>query len=231
LPGAQVFWQQLERLTLRTAEAQCWELGQQRLAVPSDLERTITDIGAWLSTGNTSRHLDRLADRSTLLQVAVAAQLALRGHSQEHPLGVALGRMLRAYTIARQLGDDSGDWVDDLGRGRVNLVAACIAHRMKEVGAVRSYRTLDVDRMAGYYLYDDDLFAELQRVTMEACAAAGDAIAVYQSTYLMDLVNDLADRLCCGYEQAQIRRSRLRALLAPLSHAGCASAPLGSLRL
>ena len=65
-------------------------------------------------------NLDRLADRSALLQLAVVAQLRLRGYGQVHPLGKALIEMLRHYAIARQIGDDLGDWVDDLRNGRPN---------------------------------------------------------------------------------------------------------------
>ena len=205
-PGDQVFWDAFEALSLATAEAHCWEQGGR-----SGLDGRVT-VAAMAGFED----LDRLADRSALLQLAVVAQLRLCGYDQEHALGKALVEMLRHYAIARQIGDDLGDWVDDLRNGRLNYVSARIVQRMVETGAVENGAELDVERMAGYFLYDDDLLAAIHQVAQSACHQARSSIAPYGSQYLEALVDELAGCLERSYSAAVERRRKLRAALAPL---------------
>jgi hypothetical protein len=209
LPGDQVFWDAFEALSLTTAEAHCWEQGGR-----TGLKGRVT-VAAMAGFDN----LDRLADRSALLQLSVVAQLRLRGYHQEHPLGKALVGMLRHYAIARQIGDDLGDWVDDLRDGRLNYVSARIGQRMVETGAVESCTELDVERMAGYFLYEDELLTAIHQVALSACRRARSSIAPYGSQHLEALVDELAGRLERSYGAALDRRRRLRAALAPLDPA------------
>jgi hypothetical protein len=209
LPGDQVFWDAFEALSLTAAEAHCWEQGWRfgldgRVAVAA---MTGFDDPA------------RLADRSALLQLAVVAQLRLHGYDQEHPLGKALAELLRHYAIARQIGDDLGDWVNDLQGGQLNYVSARIVQRMVETGAVENSTEVDVEPMAGYFLYDDELLADIQQVAMAACRRARRSIAPHRSQYLEALVDELTGRLERSYEAAVERRRRLRAALAPLDPA------------
>jgi hypothetical protein len=203
LPGDQVFWDAFEALSLTAAEAHCWEQGSRPGLAVAGFD-----------------DLDRLADRSALLQLAVVAQLRLRGYDQEHPLGRALTEMLRHYAIARQIGDDLGDWVDDLQGGRLNYVSARIVQRMVETGAVENGAELDVERMAGYFLYDDELLAGIQQVAMAACHRARRCITPYGSRHLEALVDELAGRLEHSYKAAVEGRRRLRGGLAPLDPTG-----------
>ena len=207
LTGDQVFWDAFEALSLTAAEAHFWEQGWR-----SGLDGSV-------AAAATARcdDLDRLADRSALLQLAVVAQLRLRGYDENHPRGRALTEMLRQYAIARQIGDDLGDWVDDLRNGRLNYVSARIVQRMVETGAVENGAELDVERMAGYFLYDDDLLASLQQAAMAACHRARTSIAPYGSQHLEALVDELARRLEHSFKAAVERRRRLRAALAPLN--------------
>ncbi len=207
LPGDQVFWDAFEALSLTAAEAHCWEQGRR-----SGLDGRVT-VAAMAGFDN----LDRLADRSALLQLVVVAELRLRGYDQEHPPGKALVEMLRQYAIARQIGDDLGDWVDDLRNGRLNYVSARIVQRMVETGAVESCAELDVERMAGFFLYDDELLTSIHQVTLSACRRARSSIAPYRSQHLEALVDELAERLERSYGAAVEGRRKLRAALAPLS--------------
>jgi tRNA G26 N,N-dimethylase Trm1 len=120
--------------------------------------------------------------------------------------------MLRHYAIARQIGDDRTDWSDDLQRERLNYVAAHIMRHMKDTGAIQSYAELDVERMAGYFLYDDALFAGIQRTILEHCRRAGQSIAPYNPLYLGALVDELTERIESGYEAALSARHRLQNL-------------------
>ncbi len=206
LPGDQIFWDAFEALSLTAAEAHCWEQGWR---FGSDGRVAAAAVARF-------DDLDRLADRSALLQLAVVVHLRLHGYDEDHPLGKALTEMLRHYAIARQIGDDLGDWVDDLRNGRLNYVSARIVLRMVETGTVKHGAELDVEHMAGYLLYDDELLADIQQVALAACQQARSSIAPYGSQYLEALVDELAERLERNYKAAMERRRRLRAALAPL---------------
>lgn len=210
LPGDKGFWAAFQALSLESAEAHCWEQGRhfQTLANLDSLE---IDPGAFDLDDP-----DRLAARSAPLRLAVVAQLSLRGYVSEHPLGTALDEMLRQYTMARQIGDDRTDWAKDLRRGRLNYVSARILRRMVETGAVHSAAELDADRLAGYFLYDDDLFADIQGVALAACQRAAQAIAPYHSLYLTALVDDLAKQTVHSYQVALEARRKTQGLFAPL---------------
>jgi hypothetical protein len=204
LPGHNAFWDAFQRLSLTAAEAHCWEQRVYRLP--------LTEVHDEAAPRDDADDLAFLADRSALLQLAVVAQFALHGHDQDHPLRLALAETLRQYAIARQIGDDRTDWLEDLRQGRLNYVSACIARRMKETGAIRAHADLDVDQMAGFFLYHDDLFATIQREAMTACQRAAEAIALHNSRYLDGLIARLAERLERGYEAALDSRCELRAL-------------------
>ena len=141
LPGSSVFWTAFQRLSLAAAEAHFWEQRHHLLPL-AEPEGEGFDLD----------DLDRLADRSALLQVPVIAQFALCGCSPEDPRCGALAQMLRHYATARQIADDRTDWLKDLQRGRLNYVSARIARRMVETGAADSYTELDANWMAGYLL-------------------------------------------------------------------------------
>lgn len=205
LPGHEAFWTAYQRLSLTSAEAHLWEQ-RRHFRTFADLEAGTLEPGAF-----DLENLDRLADRSALLQLAVVAQCALRNHDTEHPRYQALTEMLRQYTIARQIGDDRTDWVEDLRNGRLNYASARTARRMVETGAAQSYAELDANWMAGYFLYDDELFAEIQRAAMTACQRAAQSIAGHDSAYLAELVSELAGRLECGYNAASHSRRKLKA--------------------
>jgi hypothetical protein len=205
LPDHESFWEAFERLSLASSEACTWEQ-RRHLKHLGDLEAGGPDLG----------DLNRLADRSALLRLAVAAQFALRGLEQEHPMCTALSEMLRHYAIARQIGDDRTDWVQDLQNGQLNHVSYRLLRRMLESSAIASFAELDVDRMMGYYLYDDELFASIQQEALGACQRAAQSIAPYGSRPLDSLVNELAQQLEHSYRSALVSRRRLQATFAPL---------------
>jgi len=207
LPGDHAFWDAFEALSLTAAEAHCWEQGWRF--------GTLTDLDGLDPKTFGLDDLDRLAERSALLQLAVVAQLRLRGYDQDRPLGRALAEMLRHYAIARQIGDDLADWVDDLQDGRLNYASARIVQRMVETGAVQACAELNVERMVGYFLYDDDLLSGIQRVALASCRRAARSIAPYGSAHLEALVGELEGTLARGYETTVEGRRRLRAVFTP----------------
>jgi hypothetical protein len=205
LPRHSAFWEAFQHLSLTSAEAHLWEQ-RRRFQIFAGLEASALDPEAF-----DLDDLDRLADRSALLQFSVVAQFALQGLDREHPLCQALVQMLRHYAIARQIGDDLADWVADLQRGRLNYVSARVVRRLVESGAVQAGSALDADRMAGYFLYDDGLFADIQQVAMAACQRATDSLVPFETPYLDALVAALAAQLERSYRAALDNRRELRA--------------------
>ena len=203
LPDRASFWEAFERLSLTSSEACAWEQ-----------QRRIEDLADPDECAPGQRDLEHLADRSSLLQLAVVAQFALRGIEQEHPLCTTLTEMLRHYAIARQIGDDRSDWAQDLQNGQLNHVSCRLARRMLASGAIESFVELDVERMMGYYLHDDELFAGIQQEAMAACRRAAQCIALYRSRPLDSLVSELAQQLEHGYQDALESRHRLQAVFA-----------------
>ena len=210
LPGHLSFWESFERLSLVTSEASAWE--QRRSLENLALANPDQDDQGWANSGQ--QDLVRVAERSSLLQLAPVAQFALRGIEEGHPLLTALVDTLRLYAIARQIGDDRSDWVQDLQNGRLNYISSRLARRMLQTGTITSFAELDVERMVGYYLMDDELFASIQQEAMEACRQAAACIALYGSRPLDSLVCDLAQRLERGYRDALERRHVLQAIFA-----------------
>lgn len=208
--GDAAFWQAFEALSLASAEAHCWEQ-RRHFRTFADLDGEGFDRAAF-----DFDDLDRLADRSALLQLSTVAQLRLRGYGQDHPLHAALRQMLHHYAIGRQIGDDWSDWAADLERGRLNYVSARIARRMKEKGAVQDYAGLDVEWMVGHFLYDDELLTDIYRVALGACRRAAESIAPYAPRYLGALVDELREQTESNYRAALEARGELQALFSPL---------------
>jgi hypothetical protein len=199
LAGEESFWTAYEALSLASAEAHCceWRSHFQTFVGLDDAVLEVDD-------------LDCLADRSALLRLSAVAQLSLYGYGPEDPLHAALQEMLRHYGIGRQIGDDRTDWAEDLQNGRLNYVSTRIARRMKETGVIQDYAELDIERMVGYFLYDDELFADIQNVALAACQEALEILAHYESAYLGAWVDELTERTKRNYEAAVSSRRRLR---------------------
>ena len=213
LPGHPSFWEAFERLSITSAKACAWEQ-QRRLENLPDLDAYDPGQRDLDAADSDPADQDRIADRSSLMQLAVVAQFALRGIEQEHPLCTTLTEMLRHYAIARQIGDDRSDWPQDLQHGQLNYVSCRLARRMMASGAIESFAELDPERMMGYYLYDDELFATIQQEAMAACKRAAQCIAPYRSRPLDSLVSDLAQQLERGCREGLESRHRLQAVFA-----------------
>ncbi len=210
LPGDEAFWDAFQALSLESAEAYVWEQ-RRHLQSLADLDVLEYDPDAF-----DLDDLDRLAGRSALLRLAALAPLALRGYRPADPLSTALAEMLRHYAMARQVADDRTDWVEDLRCGRLNYVSARILRRMVETGRMPSYADWDAERMAGYFLYDDVLFVDIQRLIQAACRRAAQLLAPYGPSYLAALVDELAVQSELSYQAALDTRHKLQELFSPL---------------
>jgi hypothetical protein len=86
---------------------------------------------------------------------------------------------------------------------------------MRETGAIQAHADLDVDQMAGFFLYDDELFTAIQQTAQDACRRAAASLAPYDSRYLGGLVNELQAQLERSYAAALQSRRKVRALFPP----------------
>jgi hypothetical protein len=206
LPGHPAFWEAFERLSLAMAEAQAREQ-HLHLAALCNLESQ-----ASAPAPDQLYDLEHLASRSALLHLPVVGTLALRDLPPTHPLARALAEMVRQVAIARQIGDDQADCLQDLCRGRLNYASARAVQRLWVAGAIQSYADLDAEWLAGQFLSDDELFVGLQQVALDACHAAIRSLAAYKARFLRELVNKQAEQLLQSYESALATRHRWRAL-------------------
>ncbi len=209
LPGHQAFWDAFEALSLAMAEAQAWE---QRLHLAS---LASLDSQGLAPAPDQLDDRDRLADRSALLHLPVSGMLALRDHPPAHPLSHSLAQMVRHYAIARQIGDDRADCLQDLHKGRLNYVSAGIVRSLWEANVLRSYADLDAEWLAGQFLCDDDLFAEFHQVALGACQAAVQNLATYNARFLRALVDQQARQLQQSYDSSLVTHRQWRALFYP----------------
>lgn len=209
LPGHQVFWDAFEALSLAMAEAHAWEQ-HLHLAALTSLESQ----GFALAPDQLD-DVERLAGRSALLHLPAAGTLALCGLSPSHPLSHSLAEMVRHYAIARQIGDDRADCLQDLRKGRLNCVSASLVRRLYEANVIQSYADLDAEWLAGQFLYDDDLFTEFHHMALGACQAAAQCLAPYNARFLRALLDQQARQLQQSYETALATRHRWRVLFSP----------------
>jgi hypothetical protein len=211
LPGDRMFWEAFESLSLASIKAH-FGARCRHFQVYADLDERVLDHRAF--------DLDVqacLADRSALLRLSSVAQFALRGYDQNQPVCPAVHGLLRHYAVARQIGDDLTDWVEDLERGCLNYVSSCIVRRMKDTGVIQNYGELDTERIIGYFLYDDELFTAIQREALAACQRAAQPIAPYKARYLSALVGELTDRVEQRSAVALDQRRKLQELFSPFS--------------
>jgi hypothetical protein len=209
LPEHQSFWDAFEALSLAMAEANAWEQCLD-LAVLAKLESQ-----GLAPEPEQLDDLERLADRAALLQLPVIGVLALRDQSPAHPPSHSLAEMVRHFAIARQIGDDRADCLGDLRKGRLNHVSASMVRRMWQANVVQSYAELDADWLAGRFLYDDELFADIHQVALGACHAAAQSLAPFQARLLRGLIDQQARQLQQGYEAALVTRQKVRSMLFP----------------
>lgn len=206
LPGHQAFWNAFEALSVTMAEAHAWE---QRLYLAA---LTSLEAQGLAPAPDQLDDLERLAGRSALLHLPVVGTLTLRGHPPTHPLHQSLAEMVRHYAIARQIGDDRADCLKDLRQGHLNYVSASLVRRLWEANVIQSYADLDREWLAGQFLYDDQLFTEVQQEALEACEAASQSLAPHNARFLRALVDQQARQLQESYETALATRHRWRAL-------------------
>jgi hypothetical protein len=169
----------LTRLEARAAAAYARELASR----PGTGPITAEHIGPW-------RH-QLVTDRAIGLQFAIAMQMDLAGLAPSDPRRTAVSSAIDALIIARQIGDDAGDWNEDLRAGQLNLVTAELARYLL---AERPGMSLSAEQMAGCQLEAEAFWEQLWATHRQICAQGVAALVPVGSSRLATLLTNEAER-------------------------------------
>lgn len=208
--GAQALpaWRRLEELERRAATAYARELASRP--------------GAGLIT---ARHaapwsLELVGERAAGLRFALYLQMDLAGLEPNDPRRGAVEEALGCLVAARQIGDDAGDWREDLRAGQLNLASAGLArHLLAESGAPGASadqlapRQLSADQLAGRQLSAEPYWAQLWATHARLCARGVAALAPFGPTGLAALLAVEAERGERAAQAAAEWRAGVRATL------------------
>lgn len=181
----------LARLEARAAAAYARELDSR----PGPGPITPVQIAPW--------RLDLVTERALGLQFAAAAQMQLADLPAADPRRAAVTTALDALIAARQLGDDAGDWRDDLRAGQLNLVSAGLARHLL---AARPGAALSAEQLAGRQLGAEPFWQGLWLSHGELCARGAAALAPFGPSRLAALLATEAARgVACAEASAHWR--------------------------
>ncbi len=194
-------WADYHRLARLSAEAHALEL-QTRFTNPAEL------------TPNrlASVTLDFIGHRVAPLFFNPMAQLHLAGIPADHPLHHDLIAALRCFAIARQLGDDASDWLEDLQAGHLNYVSAHLMRRLYQRGLATSGTDLDPERLAGYHLTDEAFWTEIEQTNQTLSQQALDHLAPYGNCRLRSLIQNQMAQHVEQWAAGRTYRANLRQL-------------------
>jgi hypothetical protein len=190
-------WPRLAELERRAAAAYAREVASRPVAGVVD-RAALAPWGAEL-----------IAERGASLHFAAYVQMDLCGLSAADGRRAAIDGALRALVIARQIGDDAGDWLDDLRAGRLNYVSATLAQR---VLAEDHTMALTVERLAGRHVGMEPFWDELRGLHGSLCAEGINKLAPFGSTRLGALLKAEAARGVSAASQGASWRATARAL-------------------
>jgi hypothetical protein len=194
-------WAEFETLAITSAACHAVEI-----------ETRFTDLSALTPKWLVPWTVEFLIQRAGPFYFNTMAQLHLAGIPPEAPLRGAVMMALRHFGAVRQLGDDSGDWLDDLKQGRLNYVSAQLMRRLYDLGLANSGLDLDPERLAGYQLTDEVFWAELEETARTLAHQALEALKPYSPCRLQALIEGQLKRNLDSWAVARTRRARLRQL-------------------
>jgi hypothetical protein len=191
-------WPQLEALEQRSALAHARELASR----PGTGPITRAHVAVW--------GLELVGERAAGLRFAAYVQMDLAGLAPDDPRRGAVEEALGCLVAARQLGDDAGDWRDDLRAGQLNLVSAGLARQLLADAASAS---VSADQLAGRHISAEHFWAELWATHANLCAQGQTALAPFGPTRLAALLAAEAERGTHGARLAATWRAGVREAL------------------
>lgn len=186
-------WPELTRLEAMSAAAYARERASQFGAGPI-----------------TAAHLEPWGDalvreRAATLQFALAAQLDLADLPADDPRRVAVPFALEQLIVARQRGDDAGDWPEDLRAGRLNSAAAA---RARPVAT-----PLPAERLAAWLATDEPFWQGWWAEHGALCAAGHATLSPFGPCRLAALLAAEARRGAEAARAGALWREQARALV------------------
>ncbi len=155
---------------------------------------------------------DLVIARSAAFYFNSLAQAQLAGFPPEHPLTQAVQTSLRCFSALRQIVDDSSDWLDDLEKHQINPVAARVISALYAQKRVRSATDLDVERLAGYQIYAEDVWTELEHEAQRFADTALATLAPFGPSRLQGLIARQLETNATYWATTRAARTQLRAL-------------------
>ncbi|OQY28053.1 MAG: hypothetical protein B6243_12455 [Anaerolineaceae bacterium 4572_5.2] len=198
LPNAPC-WKDFQRLSLNSAAAYAREM-KTRFASLAEL--TPERLRLW--------NPGLIIDRAAPFYFNTIAQLYMAGVSPDQPLRGDLLAALKAFTAARQIGDDAGDWIDDLQRGQLNYVSAQLIGQFYKQDLTAKGEALDVERLAAWSLRNEEFWRELERITQDYLHKALDHLTSYGSCKLKEVIQRQMTQSARQWTSARQRRFDLR---------------------
>ena len=194
-------WQDFQRLSLISAAAYAREM---KTRVASLAELTPERLRLW--------NVDLIIERAAPFYFNTIAQLHLTGISPTQPLHGDLLAALKAFTAARQIGDDAGDWIDDLQQGHLNYVSAQLIRQFYKQDLLADEEILDVEQLAAYALRNEAFWRNLERTTRDLFDEALGRLTAYGNCKLKRLIQRQMAQSARQWASARQRRVDLRAL-------------------
>jgi hypothetical protein len=193
-------WHEFQRLSHISAETYAVEM-QSRFT-------TLTELTPARLAPFT---VDFVGNRVTPFYFNTLAQCYLAGLSLTNPQTAALTLALRCFMTARQIGDDAGDWLTDLQAGQLNYVAAALIRRLYGRGIISDSRELNLERLAGYQVGDEDFWAEIEQTSHDLHQQALTHLAPYSPCQLQTrLIEPQLNQHRIAWEAGRIQRTTWR---------------------
>ncbi len=197
-------WHNFQRLSQISAAAYAREM-ETRFASLAEL--TLERLHLW--------SVDLIIKRAAPFYFNTIAQLHLAGVAPNQPLYGDLLAALKAFTAARQIGDDAGDWIDDLQRGQLNYVSARLIGQFYKQNLLADGEMLDVEQLVAYALRNEDVWRDLEHTTQNLFHKALNHLTAYGNCKLTEIIQRQTTRSAGQWAAARQRRFDLRVLFGP----------------
>ena len=152
-----------------------------------------------------------VGDRVAPFYFNTVAQCQLVGRLPDDPLTVALVTALRYTMAARQIGDDAGDWLEDLQAGQLNYVVAQLICRLYDQQIITTAQELNLERLAGYQVRDELFWLEIEQTTNDLHQQALAALAdIEPGAFRTRLIESQMAQHAKGWAMDRARRATWR---------------------
>ncbi|MFC1975954.1 hypothetical protein ACFLXQ_06110 [Chloroflexota bacterium] len=154
--------------------------------------------------------VDFLINRVATFYFTTTAHLNLAGVSPSDPLHHTVLTALHCFAAARQLADDTSDWVADLQAGHLNFVSAHLMRRLYQRGLAGNGTDLDTERLAGYQLTDEDFWTGIEQTVQDLSQQALDHLAPYGDCRLQTLIEHQMAQHTEQWAAGRVYRANIR---------------------